>query len=48
MGDKGQPITMNTRFVVFPVRIAAVVVFLGLILYMMRKRLGKAMKVLFG
>ncbi len=48
MGDKGQPVTMNTKFIVFPVRIAAVLVFVGLILYMSRKRLGKAMKALFG
>lgn len=46
-GAQNQSISTTTSFFVFPVRIAAVALVIILLLYLMRKRLGKALKALF-
>jgi hypothetical protein len=47
-GSQNQSITATTTFFVFPTRIAVIVLVVLLLLYLMRKRLGKALKALFG
>lgn len=46
-GAQNQSISSSTSFFVFPVRIAAAVLVVLVLLYLMRKRLGKAIKALF-
>lgn len=45
---KNQTLTLATSFFVFPVRIVAVLIIVLFLLYLMRKRLKKALKDLFG
>lgn len=47
-GAQNESLTATTSFFVFPVRIAAIVFVVLLLLFLMRKRLGKAFKALFG
>lgn len=46
-GSKNQPLTAITHFVVFPIRVAFILIVIVFLLYLMRKRLIKAFKVLF-
>lgn len=46
-GTQNNSVTATTSFFVFPVRIAAAVLVVLFVLYLMRKRLGKAFKALF-
>lgn len=46
-GSQNESLTSSTSFFVFPVRIAAGVLVVLFLLYLMRKRIGKALKALF-
>ena len=46
-GSSNQNLSNSTTFVVFPVRIAVIVLIIFVLLYLMRKRLKKALKALF-
>ncbi len=46
-GSQNDNLTTSTSFIVFPVRIAAAILIVLVLLYLMRKRLGKALKALF-
>jgi hypothetical protein len=47
-GSQNQSINATTTFFVFPTRIVAIVLIVLFLLYLMRKRIGKALKALFG
>lgn len=47
-GSQNETLTATTNFFVFPTRIAAIILIVLLLLFLMRKRLGKALKALFG
>ncbi len=47
-GSENKTLTATTSFVVFPVRIAAIVILAALFLFMIRKRLSRAFKALMG
>lgn len=47
-GASNQVLTSTTTFIVFPTRIAAIIVVVLLFIFLIRKRLGKSMKALFG
>ncbi|MGI8419980.1 MAG: hypothetical protein ACR2LN_05055 [Candidatus Levyibacteriota bacterium] len=47
-GSQNQSITATTTFFAFPARLAAIVLVVLLLLFLMRKRIGKALKTLFG
>lgn len=47
-GSKNESITSTTTFFVFPLRVVVAIVIVGLVLFVMRKRLRKAFKALVG
>lgn len=47
-GEKNQSLTATTTFYVFPLRLATIILVIALLLFFMRKRIRKALKVLVG